>query len=56
MVLIQPTAAIPLLVIAQKISGGHAVTTILIAMPTMAIAAVSYWRVPALCASAGVSV
>ncbi len=52
-VLIQPTAPIPLFGIAEKLSDGHAVTTILIAMLAMVITAVSYGRMAALYPSAG---
>jgi len=53
MVLIQPTAPIPLFGVAQKLSNGHAVTTILIAMLAMVITAVSYGRMAAIYPSAG---
>jgi putrescine importer len=53
MVLIQPTAPIPLFGIAQKLSDGHTVTTILIAMLAMIITAVSYGRMAAIYPSAG---
>lgn len=53
MVLIQPTAPIPLFGVAQKLSNGHAVTTILIAMLAMVITAVSYGRMAAVYPSAG---
>jgi putrescine importer len=53
MVLIQPTAPIPLFGIAQKLSDGHTVTTILIAMLAMVITAVSYGRMAAVYPSAG---
>lgn len=53
MVLIQPTAPIPLFGVAQKLSNGHTVTTILIAMFAMIITAVSYGRMAAVYPSAG---
>lgn len=53
MVLIQPTAPIPLFGVAQKLSNGHAVTTILVAMLAMIITAVSYGRMAAIYPSAG---
>jgi putrescine importer len=52
-VLIQPTAPIPLFGVAQKLSDGHTVTTILIAMLAMVITAVSYGRMAAVYPSAG---
>jgi putrescine importer len=52
-VLIQPTAPIPLFGVAQKLSNGHAVTTILVAMLAMVITAVSYGRMAAVYPSAG---
>ena len=53
MVLIQPTAPIPLFGVAQKLSNGHTVTTILVAMFAMVITAVSYGRMAAVYPSAG---
>ncbi len=53
MVLIQPTAPIPLFGVAQKLSNGHTVTTILIAMFAMIITAFSYGRMAAVYPSAG---
>src|SRR5579864_3944222 len=53
MVLIQPTAPIPLFGVAQKLSDGHTVTTIMIAMLAMVITAVSYGRMAAVYPSAG---
>jgi amino acid transporter len=53
MILIQPTAPIPLFGVAQKLSNGHAVTTILVAMLAMVITAVSYGRMAAVYPSAG---
>ncbi len=53
MVLIQPTAGVPLFGVAQKLSNGHTVTTILIAMFAMMITAVSYGRMAAVYPSAG---
>lgn len=52
-VLIQPGAPIPLFGIAQDLSHGHFVTTILIAMTAMLITAVSYGRMAAVYPSAG---
>ena len=53
MVLIQPTAPIPLFGVAQKLSNGHTVTTILVAMFAMIITAISYGRMAAIYPSAG---
>ena len=53
LVLIQPTAPIPLFGVAQKLSNGHTVTTILIAMFAMMITAFSYGRMAAVYPSAG---
>ena len=53
MVLIQPTAPIPLFGVAQKLSNGHTVTTILVAMFAMVITAVSYGRMAAVYPAAG---
>src|ERR1035438_8655565 len=53
MVLIQPTAPIPLFGVAQKLSDGHTVTTILVAMLAMVITAVAYGRMAAIYPSAG---
>ena len=53
LVLIQPTAPIPLFGVAQKLSNGHTVTTILIAMFAMMITAFSYGRMAAAYPSAG---
>ena len=52
-VLIQPIAPVPLFGVAQKLSGGHFATIILIAMFAMMITAVSYGRMAALYPSAG---
>jgi putrescine importer len=52
-VLIQPIAPIPLFGVAQKLSNGHFVTTILIAMFAMMITAFSYGRMAAIYPSAG---
>lgn len=52
-VIIQPIAAVPLFGVAQKLSRGHAVTTILIAMVAMLLTAVSYGRMAALYPAAG---
>jgi putrescine importer len=53
LVLIQPTAPIPLFGVAQKLSNGHTVTTILVAMLAMVVTAVSYGRMAAIYPSAG---
>ncbi|MGH9353910.1 MAG: APC family permease [Terriglobia bacterium] len=53
MVLIQPIAGVPLFGVAQKLSDGHFVTTIAIAMFAMIITAFSYGRMAALYPSAG---
>jgi putrescine importer len=52
-VLIQPIAPVPLYGVAQKLSDGHFVTIILIALLAMLITAVSYGRMGALYPSAG---
>jgi putrescine importer len=52
-VLIMPIAPVPLFGLAQKLSNGHAVTTILIAMVAMTLTASSYGRMSALYPSAG---
>ena len=52
-VLIQPIAPIPLFGVAQELSNGHFVTTILIAMFAMMITASSYGRMAAIFPSAG---
>ena len=52
-VLIMPIAPIPLFGVVQKLSYGHAVTTILIAMVAMMLTAFSYGRMAALYPSAG---
>lgn len=52
-ILIQPIAAIGLFGIASKESGGHMVTTLLIAMVAMMLTAVSYGRMASLYPSAG---
>lgn len=52
-VLIMPIAPIPLFGIAQQLSRGHFVTTILIAMAAMMFTAVSYGRMAALYPTAG---
>ena len=52
-VLIQPTAPIPLFGVAQKLSNGHTVTTILIAMLAMVVTAISYGRMAAVYPSSG---
>lgn len=53
LVLIQPTAPIPLFGVTQKLSNGYAVTTIMIAMFAMMITAFSYGRMAAVYPSAG---
>src|ERR1700751_1061623 len=52
-VLIQPIAPVPLYGVAQKLSDGHFVTIILLALFAMLITAVSYGRMGALYPSAG---
>jgi amino acid transporter len=52
-VLIQPIAPVPLYGVAQKLSDGHFVTIILIALFAMLITAVSYGRMGALYPAAG---
>ena len=52
-IIIQPIAAVPLFGVAQKLSRGHTVTTILIAMVAMLLTAVSYGRMAAIYPSAG---
>jgi putrescine importer len=52
-VLIQPIAAVGLFGIAQQLSRGHMVTTVLIAMFAMMLTAVSYGRMASLYPSAG---
>lgn len=52
-VVIMPIAAVPLFGVAQKLSRGHTVTTMLIAMVAMMLTAVSYGRMAALYPSAG---
>ena len=52
-VLIQPIAPVPLFGVAQSLSNGYFVDTILIAMLAMLITAVSYGRMAALYPSAG---
>ena len=52
-VLIMPIAPVPLFGVAQKLSGGHAVTTILLAMLAMMLTAFSYGRMAAVYPSAG---
>jgi putrescine importer len=53
LILIQPTAPIPLFGVAQKLSNGHTVTTILVAMFAMMATAFSYGRMAAVYPSAG---
>jgi putrescine importer len=52
-VLVQPIAPVPLYGVAQKLSDGHFLTTIFIAMFAMLITAVSYGRMAALYPAAG---
>ena len=52
-VLVQPIAPVPLFGVSQKLSDGHFVTTILLAMFPMLITAVSYGRMAAIYPSAG---
>lgn len=52
-VLVQPIAPIPLFGVAQKLSDGHYVTTLLLAMFPMLITAASYGRMAAIYPSAG---
>jgi len=52
-VLIQPIAAVPIFGLGQKLSNGHLVTTILIAMMAMMLTAFSYGRMASLYPSAG---
>jgi amino acid transporter len=52
-VLIQPVAAVGLFGIAQQLSQGHMVTTVLIAMVAMMLTAVSYGRMASVYPSAG---
>ena len=52
-VLIQPIAPVPLFGVAQKLSNGHFLTTLLIAMFAMMITAISYGRMAALYPAAG---
>jgi len=52
-VLIQPTAPVPLFGVAQSLSRGHIVDTILLAMLAMMITAFSYGRMAALYPAAG---
>jgi amino acid transporter len=52
-VLIQPIAAVPLFGVADKLSRGHVVTTILIAMIAMMLTAFSYGRMAAVYPAAG---
>ncbi len=53
MILIQPTAPVPLYGVAESLSDGHFVTTILLAMGAMVITAISYGRMAAIYPSAG---
>ena len=52
-ILVQPIAPIPLFGVAQKLSDGHFVTTLLLAMLPMLITAFSYGRMAAIYPSAG---
>jgi len=53
LVLIQPIAAVPLFGIADRLSRGHVVTTILIAMVAMMLTAFSYGRMAAVYPASG---
>ncbi len=53
MVLIQPTAPVPLYGVAESLSNGHFLTTILIAMVAMTITAFSYGRMASVYPAAG---
>ncbi len=53
LVLIQPIAAVPLFGVAQNLSLGHAVTTVLIGAVPMLFTAISYGRMAALYPAAG---
>lgn len=53
MVLVSPTATVPLFGLSQKLSHGFTVTCLMIAMGAMAITAVSYGRMAAVYPSAG---
>lgn len=53
LILIQPTAPIPLFGVAQKLSNGQTVTTILVAMVAMMVTAFSYGRMASVYPSAG---
>jgi len=52
-VLTQPIASVPLFGVAQKLSNGHYVTTLLLAMLPMMITAISYGRMAAIYPAAG---
>src|SRR6202171_4859540 len=52
-ILVQPTAPMPLFGVVQNAAGGHAVTTILIAMVAMLFTAISYGRMARAYPSAG---
>ncbi len=52
-VLISPIAAVPLFGVVQQLSGGHAVSTLLVAMVAMVLTAFSYGRMAALYPLAG---
>jgi putrescine importer len=52
-VLVMPIAPVPLFGLAQKLSGGQAVSTLLLAMMAMGLTAISYGRMAALYPSAG---
>lgn len=53
LILIQPTAPIPLFGVAQNLSNGHTVTTILLSMLAMMVTAFSYGRMASVYPSAG---
>lgn len=52
-ILIMPIAPVPLFGLMQELSGGHAITTILLAMAAMVLTAYSYGRMASLYPSAG---
>jgi len=53
LIVIQPTAPMPIYGVVSKVARGHVVTTILIAMVAMLLTAVSYGRMARVCPSAG---
>ncbi len=52
-IVITPVAPIPIFGVVQKVSGGHALTTILIAMAAMVLTAISYGRMASIYPQAG---